>query len=100
MKTNGRRQRIDLIPNLTFNVFRKEIIMKNSSKEILKGAGIMFGGVATMGAGTVMVVLGVGTIKSSAVKSGALMCAAGVAAAGTGIATVIHGTKTMLDSWG
>lgn len=74
--------------------------MKNSNKEILKGAGIMFGGMATMGAGTVMVVLGVGTIKSSAIKSGALMCAAGVAAAGTGIATVMHGTKTMLDSWG
>ena len=72
--------------------------MKNFSKEILKGAGIMFGGMATMGAGTVMVVLGVGTIKSNAIKSGALMCAAGVAAAGTGIATVMHGTKTMLDS--
>ena len=72
--------------------------MKNSTKEMLKGAGAMVGGMATIGAGTVMVVLGVGTIKTNAIKSGVLMCAAGAAAAGTGIATVMHGTTTMLDS--
>ena len=100
MKTKGRRRIIDLLPNLTFNVFRKEIAMKNSTKEILKGSAIMLGGISTMGAGTVMVVLGVGTIKSSAIKSGALICASGVAAVGTGIATVMHGTKTVLSSRG